>query len=132
MVLKAHWRHVANTIEPMLPSDNPGPQPKRQIDQFSRSCAAQGRTSQNFTMSVSFPQNCPFPWVYLYAHLIHGSVGHLSPQHKRHLDRFSRFCRRPQSVPIPYNGTPAPRLKIASSWGSGPHLDRFGRFCRVH
>jgi len=35
-----HWRHLANTIELVLPSANPSPQPKRQIDRFSRFCRA--------------------------------------------------------------------------------------------
>ena len=34
----------------------------------------------------------PFPWR-LDAHVIHGSFAHPSPQPKRHLDRFSRFCK---------------------------------------
>jgi len=32
----AHWRHLANRIELVLPSVHPSPQPKRQIDRFSR------------------------------------------------------------------------------------------------
>jgi len=38
------------------------------------------------------PQNCPFPWADLNPHLIHGLLGPKSST-KRHLDRFSRFCR---------------------------------------
>ena len=33
---RAHWRHLANTIELVLPSAHPSPQPKGQIDRFSR------------------------------------------------------------------------------------------------
>jgi len=33
--MRTHWRHLANTIELMLPSAYPSPQPKRQIDRFS-------------------------------------------------------------------------------------------------
>jgi len=41
-----------------------------------------------------------------------------SPQPKRHLGRFSRFCRDDRSVPILYNGSRLPPLKIATShWG---------------
>jgi len=32
----AHWRHLANTIELVLPSAHPSPQLKRQIARFSR------------------------------------------------------------------------------------------------
>jgi len=33
--LFAHWRHLANAIELVLPSDRQSPQQKRQMDQFS-------------------------------------------------------------------------------------------------
>jgi len=32
---RGHWRNLANTIELVLPSAHPSPQPKRQINQFS-------------------------------------------------------------------------------------------------
>jgi len=35
---QVHWRHLANTIELMLPLAHPSPQPKRQLDRFSRCC----------------------------------------------------------------------------------------------
>ena len=47
----AHWRHLANTIELVLPSAHPSPQPKRQIDRFSRFCTACHRKSQWATLS---------------------------------------------------------------------------------
>ena len=58
----AHWRHLANMIELVLPSAHPSPQPKRQIDRFICFCIAHGRKSLYFTMGDPFPQNCPFPW----------------------------------------------------------------------
>jgi len=36
----AHWLHLANMIELVLPSAHLSPQPKRQIDRFSRVCTA--------------------------------------------------------------------------------------------
>ena len=82
-----HWRHLANTIELVLPSAHRSPQPKQQIDQFSRFCTAHGRKTLYFTMGAPFPQNCPsnggldmVPWA------------HPSPQSKRHLDRFVYVC----------------------------------------
>jgi len=40
-LVRAHWRHLANTIELMHPSAHLSPQPKRQIDRFSsRFCTA--------------------------------------------------------------------------------------------
>jgi len=69
---------------------------------------------------------------------------HPSPQPKRHLDRFSRFCT---DVPILYNGTPLSPQTCPFPSGSGPslihdflahpspqpkrHLDWFNRFCRA-
>jgi len=38
--MRAHWRHLANTIELALPSAHPSPHTKRQIDRFSRVCTA--------------------------------------------------------------------------------------------
>jgi len=40
--VKTHWRHLANSIELALPSAHPSPQPKRQIDRFSRFCTDHG------------------------------------------------------------------------------------------
>jgi len=31
----AHWHHLANMIELMLPSAHPSSQPKQQVDRFS-------------------------------------------------------------------------------------------------
>jgi len=35
-LLWAHWRHLANTTKRVLPLAHLSPQPKRQIDRFSR------------------------------------------------------------------------------------------------
>jgi len=59
--MRAHWRHLANTIEPVLPSAHPSPQSKRQIDRFGCSCTAQAEVPI-LTMGSSCPQNCPFRW----------------------------------------------------------------------
>jgi len=60
----AHWRHLANTMELVLPLPHPSPQPKRQIDRFIRYCTARGRKSLYFTMGVPFPKIAgPFSWV---------------------------------------------------------------------
>jgi len=55
----AHWRHLANMIELLLPSAHPSPQPKRQIDRFSCFCTAHDRKSLYFTMGNPFPQIAP-------------------------------------------------------------------------
>jgi len=60
--MRAHWRHLANTIKLLLPSAHPSPQPKRQIDRSSRFCTDDRRVSLYFTMGDARPhQNCPFP-----------------------------------------------------------------------
>jgi len=61
VVLRALWRHLVNTIELLLPSANPSPQSKWQLDRFSRSWTAHDRKSVYFSMNASFPQNCTFP-----------------------------------------------------------------------
>jgi len=59
--MMAHWRHLANMIELVLPSAYPSPQPKLQVDRLSRFYTAHGRKSPYFTMGAPFPQNCFFP-----------------------------------------------------------------------
>jgi len=127
-VSRAHWRYTGNTIELVLTWVQPNPQAKRQIDLFSRFCAAHGKTSYILCSRRHFPQNCPFLWgiwtpsnsrllrpvlpcsrLLVLAHNssvsascsdtrsrphpIMVSWAHSRPQPKRHLERFSRFCR---------------------------------------
>jgi len=144
-----HWRHLANTIELVLPSSYPSPQPKRQIDRFSRFCTARGKKSLNLTVGDPFP-NCPFLW---------GSgspsnswfLGRVRAhvQSKRHYDRFSRFRTGDRRVSLYFTmGYPAP-LKIAPYHGDldpiehtfprahrSPqpkrHFERFSCVCSAH
>ena len=87
-----HWRHLPNTIEAVhtgaswqmrlnlcFTRSTPSPQPKRQIDRFSRFCTAHGRTSLYCTMSTLFSQNCPQSWGDLDPHLIHDCLGESMP-----------------------------------------------------
>ena len=60
--IMAHWRHLANTMELVHPSAHLSPQPKRQMDRFSRFCTAYDRKCVYFTMGAPVHQNCPFPW----------------------------------------------------------------------
>jgi len=87
----ANWRHMANTIELVLPSVHPSPQPKWQVDQLSRFCTAHGRKSLYITMSAPFPKNCSLLWG-IWIHLIYYSLVYPKPHPKQHLDRFSHFC----------------------------------------
>jgi len=59
-LMRAHWRHLANTIELVLPSAHPSPQSKRQIDRFSRFCTAHGKKSYSLLYNWRlFPQKLP-------------------------------------------------------------------------
>ena len=60
---RAHWRHLANTIELVLPLAHPSPQCKRQIDWFSHFCKGHSRVSSGMPQHVLSPNNCPFAWV---------------------------------------------------------------------
>jgi len=52
----AHWRHLANTIELVLPSAHPSPQSKWQIDRFRRSYTAGSPSTHN---GLFFPPKFP-------------------------------------------------------------------------
>ena len=56
----AHWRHLANMIELLLPSAHLSPQLKRQIDRFSHFCTAHGKVNILYN-EQSFPPKLPLP-----------------------------------------------------------------------
>jgi len=116
--MRAHWRHLANMIELVLPLACPSTQPKRQIDQFRCFCTAHSRKSLYFTMGAPFPQNCPFPWGICHWTSMLNMIpwARPSPQPKRHLDWFRHFCTDD------YNGTPFPPQNCPCRWGSGPPI----------
>ena len=58
----------------------------------SRSCTALGRKSLYLRWAL-IPPKLPLAMGDLDPHLRHGSLAHRSPRPKRHLDRFSHFCR---------------------------------------
>jgi len=114
----AHWRHLVNTIEPVLPSVHQSPQPKWQIGsavfaqlaaQCHRACWA-----------------CPSPLKIVSSHggsvphLIRGSLGHPTQHHKRRLDQFSRFCTAHDRKSLHFTmGAPFPKI-APYHVGSGP------------
>jgi len=72
--MRAHWCHLANTTELMHASAQWSPQPKWQIDQFSRCLHSSQQKVPILYNGRPIPQNCPShggsgP------HLIHGSLG---------------------------------------------------------
>jgi len=155
---RAHWSHLANTIELVLPSAHPSPQPEWQIDPLPQNCpfswgdrdptyfmipwtrqspqsklhhdrfsyfhTGDRRVSLHFTMATPSPKmapshggsGLPCKTRFLMSYTIHRT--HPSPQTKRHLYRFSRFCTDDRRVSLYFTmGRPFPPLKIAPSHG---------------
>ena len=121
--IRAHWRHLANTIELVHPSAHSSPQSKRQMDRFSRFCTAYGRKCLYLQWAPYIHLNCHFPWGSA-PPLYHVMLSaHGSPQPKRHLDWFSRLCTDDCGVPLYFTTACLFSLKIAPSMlASGPHL----------
>jgi len=74
--MRAHWCHLANTIEVVLPSAHPRPQPKRQIDRFSH-FFAQMTAEYPYTLQGTAPSSLKIAHFHgnLDPHLICGSLG---------------------------------------------------------
>jgi len=147
--IRAHWRHLANTIELVHPSAHANPQPIRQMDRFSRFCTAYGRKCLYFTMGAPIHQNCPFPWGIWTSHVTHDVFGpcESTSQTAPWLVQPS-LHRWLRSVSILHNGLPVfPSQLPIPMLASEPHLirgslgppesrmqwqlDRFSRFCRA-
>jgi len=86
-----HWRHLANTVELVLPSTIQVHNPNGQIDRFSHFCTAHGRKFLYFTMGDPFSQTCPLSWGICIPIKFMIRSASPSPQSKRHHDRFSCF-----------------------------------------
>jgi len=111
---RRHWRHLANTIEQVLPSAHLSPQPKQQIDRFSHFCTAHGRMSPYFTIGAPFPQKLPLLMggSGTGRHLIHDSLGKFEPTTQMASSSVQPFLHRwLQCVSILYNWPPLPQLK---------------------
>jgi len=65
---EAHWRHLANKIELVLPSAHQTPQPKWQIFRFSRFYTADGKISYTLQQAPISPK-LPLPMEDLDPHL---------------------------------------------------------------
>jgi len=116
----AHWRHLANTIELVLPLAHPNPQYKLQINRFSHSCTAHGRKSLYFTVSRPFPKKLPILIRVSESHLTRDSLGDFEPTIQTSSWSVQLFSHGwPQSVPILYNGPPLSPKIVPSHGGSG-------------
>jgi len=119
----AHWCHLANMIEHVLPSAHPSPQPKRQIDWFSHFCTTY-RNSVSFTVGDPFPEIAPSHgeiWTLIQL-MISSAI--LSPQSKWHHDWFSHFHTGDCRVSLYFTiWCPFPRWKLLLCMGDlDPHL----------
>ena len=57
-------QHLWSSIQHMIPTAHPSPQPKRHPYRFIRLCTDERRVSLYFTMGRPFsPKICSFPWV---------------------------------------------------------------------
>jgi len=94
------------------------PKPKRQIDRFSGFCTSSRQKVPIFTMGVPFIQNCPFPLGDLDPMNFVIPWTSPSPQPKRHLDRFSRFCTDDRGVCLHFTmGHPFSPQNCPFPWG---------------
>jgi len=113
----AHWRHLANTIELVLPSVHLNPQPKRQIDRFSRFCTAHGKKCLYFTMGAPIQHKCSFLWG-SGTYVTHDSLDPCEPTTQTTPRSVQPLLHRwPQSVLILYNGSPVFHSKLPLPMG---------------
>jgi len=117
--MRAHWCHLANAFESVLPSAHPSPHPKWQMNRFSHFCTAHGSVSSGMPRHVLSPNNCPFASA-IWLHLMHASLGPLEP--KQHHDRFGRFCTVQIRVSSGMSRHVLPTQNCPFPWGSVPHL----------
>jgi len=97
--MRAHWRHLANTIELVLPSAHTSPQPKRQMDRFSHLAQLMAQSAYTLQWAPLSTRIAPSHRdLDLPCNMM--LCAHASPQPKRHLDWFSRVCTDDRSVPI--------------------------------
>jgi len=119
----AHWHHLANTIELVLSSAHPSPQPKRQIDRFSRFCTAHGRKSLILYNGRPFPQKLPLLKGWSRPPSNSDSLGQSKPTIQRESWSVQLFSHRwPESVSMLYNGRPFPPKLPLAMGDLDPHL----------
>jgi len=122
---RAHWHHLANTIELVHPSTHSSPQSKRQIDRFSRFCT-DGRKCIYFTMRAPIHQNCPFPWGIWTCHVTRNAFGPCERTTQTAPRSVQPSLHRwPRSICIVHNGVPVSPSKLRLPMlASGPHVIR--------
>ena len=103
-----HWHHLANTIELVLHSAHQSPQSKHGKSIGSPVLAQLTAESPYAYNGLFFPSKLPLPMGYLDSNL--GPLKYSTQTASRSVHPC--LHRRPQSVPILYNGTPLPPSKL--------------------
>jgi len=86
---RAHWRHLGNTIEHVLPWAHPNPNDKS----IGSAAFAQLTAESPYIYSVRpFRQNCPFPLGDLEPHIIRDSMGQPKPTTQTVSRSVQPFC----------------------------------------
>ena len=122
--MKAHWRHLANTIELVHPSTHSSPQPNGKWI-VGRFCTAYDNVPIIYNGRPYLPE-LPFPWVICTSHVTHDALGPCQPTMQM-APRSVQPCfhRLPRSVPILDNGLPVSPSKLPFPMlVSGPHVIR--------
>ena len=106
--MSAHWRHLANTIEPVLPLAHQSPQPRQQIDRFSHFRTAHGRA-----LSGTLAPPGKYDWICA----SFGPPESTTKTANWSVQLFLHSSR--QNVPTLYNGALSPKIGPCHG-GSGP------------
>jgi len=98
--VSAHWRHLANTIEHVLPLAHLSPQSKRKSIGSAVLHSSQQKVPILYNGRL-FPQKFPLPMGDLEPHLTHDSLGTSEPTtHMAFRLVFSRFCTDDRRVSL--------------------------------
>ena len=114
---RAHWRHLANTIELVLPSAHPTEfttqTANRSVQSFLHSSRQKVPILYNGCL---FPQKFPLPIGDLDLHRLYDSLGQSEPINSITIGS-AVFAQMTQSVPILCNGPPLPPQNCCFAWG---------------
>jgi len=119
----AHWHHLANMTELVLPSAHPSPQSKQQIDRFSRLHSSRQSVVRYIGASwrirlklCTLPPSGKYNWT----HASFSPPKSTTQTANQSVEPFLHSSQ--QKVPILYNGRLFPLKSPFLMGGSGPHL----------
>jgi len=112
---RVHLRHLANTIELVLPSARPSPQPN--IKLIGSAISAQPMAESPYALQWATPPKLPFSWGY-WTHLIHDSLCHSEPAIQTASRLVEPFSHRWPQCPYTLQWAPlSPETGIPSNTG---------------